>query len=159
MIPVNAIPDETVITANEELVIADPGSLRVTLKKCYCIIFIFRDFQREPDRVRLGSEVDARRLEKTFKHLGADVLTFHNYTKANLRKEFRRLNQKLDGANYDHIVVVIMSHCNEGTFRTFDALDPTDPEALSFKIDDMTATPRLAGKPKIIMINNCWGHI
>jgi hypothetical protein len=52
-----------------------------------------------------------------------------------------------------------MSQCNEGTFRTFDALDPTDPEASSFKIDDMTATPRLAGKPKIIMINICWGHI
>ena len=33
LIPVNAIPDANVIPANDELAIANPGSLRVTLSK------------------------------------------------------------------------------------------------------------------------------
>ena len=63
------------------MVIADPGSLRVTLRKGYCLIFNFWDFQGDPDKIRLGSEFDVRRLQKTFTHLGADVGTFLNCSK------------------------------------------------------------------------------
>jgi hypothetical protein len=114
VIPFNAIPDANVIPANDGLAIADPGSLRVTLRKGYCLIFNFRDFPGDPDKTRVGSGADVRRLEKTFKHLGADVLTFRNRTKENVRLEIRRLREKLDWASYDYLVVIIMSHGTEG---------------------------------------------
>ena len=63
MIPFNAIPDANVIPANDGLAIADPGSLRVTLRKVYCLIFNFRDFPGDPDKTRVGSGADVRRLK------------------------------------------------------------------------------------------------
>jgi hypothetical protein len=63
VIPFNAIPDANVIPANDGLAIADPGSLRVTLRKGYCLIFNFRDFPWDPDKSRVGSGADVRRLE------------------------------------------------------------------------------------------------
>jgi hypothetical protein len=66
VIPFNAIPDANVIPANDGLAIADPGSLRVTLRKGYCLIFNFREFKGEPGKTRLGSEVDVDRQQKTF---------------------------------------------------------------------------------------------
>jgi hypothetical protein len=106
-----------VIPANDELVIADPGNLRVTLRKGYCLIVNYRDFQGDPDKIRLGSEFDVRRLQKTFKHLGADVGTFLNCSKDKIRLEVHRLYLKRDWANYDNLVVVIMSHGQQGTIR------------------------------------------
>ena len=165
MIPFNAIPDANVIPANDGLAIADPRSLRVTLRKGYCVIWNFRDLKGDLGKVRKGSEFDVRRLQKTFKHLGADIWTFENHTKEDMTKEVRRLYLTPSSvwANYDHLVVVIMSHGEEGKIQTSNALNPADPEASFFYLDELTRylskTEGLAGKPKFIFVNACRGDI
>ena len=134
MIPFNAIPDANVIPANDGLAIADPRSLRVTLRKGYCVIWNFRDFKGDPDKVSKGSEFDVRRLQKTFKHLGADIWTFENHTKEDMTKEVRRLYLTPSSvwANYDHLVVVIMSHGEEGKNSNKQCSEPGRPKGIVF---------------------------
>ena len=55
-------------------------------------------------------------------------------------KESSSPSSKAFWANYDYLVVVIMSHGTKGTIRTCDPLDPTNLEASSFRIDDFTLT-------------------
>ena len=78
-------------------------------------------------------------------------------------KESSSPSSKAFSANYDYLVVVIMSHGTKGTIRTCDPLDPTNLEASSFRIDDFTLTLSktrgLTGKPKFIFVNACRGNI
>jgi hypothetical protein len=140
------------------LAIAEPGSLRVTLSKGYCLILNFREFQLSPDDLREGSEIDVERLQNTFSQLGAVVRTQSDLTSDQVKKEVRAL-KRLDWTKYDHLVVAIMSHGAEGTFMTSDSKLPAE----YFKVEDFTNALSechgLAGKPKIFVINTCRGNV
>ena len=73
MIPFNAIPDANVIPANDGLAIADPRSLRVTLRKGNCVIWNFRDFKGYPIR---SGKVRNSMSEGFRRHLNIWGLTF-----------------------------------------------------------------------------------
>jgi hypothetical protein len=84
-------------------------------------------------------------------------------TKNELVQKVCRLKTEIEWNNYDHLVVVIMSHGHRGTFQTSNARDPTNSDAAFRRIHQLTETlsriPGLAGKPKILLINTCRGDI
>ena len=136
----------------DQLTLVDPRTLEVTLRKGYCLILNFRDFQGRQDKQRKGSEKDVSVLQDTFSHLGAEVRTCTNLTFDEVNKEILAL-QKIDWTKYDHLVVVIMSHGELGKFQTSGG---EFFKTRKFR-EEVYACPLLFGKPKFFVINACRG--
>ena len=138
----------------DQLTLIDPRTLEVTLRKGYCLILDFKDFQVPQAKQRNGSEKDVSALQDTFSHLGAEVRTCTDIlTSDGVRKEILAL-QKIDWTKYDHLVVVIMSHGELGNFRTSGG---EFFETEEFR-KGVCACPLLDGKPKFFVINACRGE-
>ncbi|XP_063447417.1 caspase-7-like [Mytilus trossulus] len=116
----------------------------------YCIIFNVEDVG---GRIRNGTNIDAKRMEKSFKHLGFHVVVRQNPTRAIINstmKGYRSINH----SNDDCFVCVILSHGRDGHIRA------TNNEEVPLQeiIDYVKSCRTLLGKPKLFFVQACRGN-
>ncbi|CAL8102460.1 unnamed protein product [Calicophoron daubneyi] len=119
-----------------------------------CLLINQRDFLACTGQGRRdGTDVDADRIERLFKHIGYSVLRNFNVD----TKRFERLLSDVaqyDHSNFESFVCVILSHgCNGIIFAT-DGEIPAERVVAPFKGDRCRT---LVGKPKLFFIQACRG--
>ncbi|XP_009461654.1 PREDICTED: caspase-9, partial [Nipponia nippon] len=111
---------------------------------------------------RVGSDVDCEKLEKRFKALGFNVLTWRDLKAQDMISELQKLAQQDHGA-LDCCVVVILSHgCQTSHIQFPGGIYGTDGKAIPIeKIVNYfngSNCPSLRGKPKLFFIQACGGE-
>ncbi|EDW36080.1 GL16870 [Drosophila persimilis] len=117
------------------------------------IIFNHEFFEIPTLRARMGTNVDAEELRKTFKRLGFDVSVHKDCKWQNIREQIEKA-AALDHTDSDCLAIAILSHGEHGCIYAND---------VQYKLDQIwhyfTAKmcPTLAGKPKLFFIQACQG--
>lgn len=123
-------------------------------KRGTCIIFNQVEFDpRTRQSKRVGSDVDADSLERTFKKLGFSVMPFKDLTIAKIGSVMKS-TAKADHSNHDCLAVVVLSHGENGFVYGADGPIRLDDLAKSVRPDKC---PSLAGKPKLFFVQACRG--
>ncbi|XP_061108026.1 caspase-3-like isoform X3 [Conger conger] len=134
---------------------SDPDKYRYNMTDKYtsigrCVIINNENFHGQ--KTRHGTDVDADRVEKTFRGLGYDVKIFKDLKVAKIVKELTKVSKE-DHSKMASFVCVILSHGEEngiiyGTDREVELSELT-----SLFRGDHCAT--LVGKPKLFFIQAC----
>uniref|UniRef100_A0A8C3K0J3 Caspase 9 n=1 Tax=Calidris pygmaea TaxID=425635 RepID=A0A8C3K0J3_9CHAR len=129
----------------------------------HCLILNNVDFSRDSDlSIRVGSNVDCKKLEKRFKSLSFNVLTRQNLKAQEMVSELQKLAQQDHGA-LDCCIVVILSHGCQTSHNQFPGgVYGTDGKPIPIeKIVNYfngSNCPSLRGKPKLFFIQACGGE-
>ncbi|XP_046632330.1 caspase-1-like [Daphnia pulicaria] len=105
---------------------------------------------------RPGSSKDRDDLTRTLSQLDFEVESFDNLTAAQVRKEIAKLAEKVDHTDHDCLLVVVMSHGQDGKICAFDTMYDVGDVWMPFS-SDQCAT--LVGKPKLFFIQACRGTL
>ncbi|CAC5401434.1 CASP8 [Mytilus coruscus] len=119
-------------------------------KRGYCIIFNVEDVG---GRIRNGTNIDAKRMENSFKRLGFHVVVRQNPSRAviiSTMKGYRSVNH----SNDDCFVCVILSHGRDGHIRATNNEDVSLQEVMDYVKNCRT----LLGKPKLFFVQACRGN-
>jgi len=103
---------------------------------------------------RKGSERDVEAVTATFQNLGFEVRVLPNLKYGELNKAFNNVALREDHSDCDALVVVVLSHGNEGSIYAYDRSFPTQRLWEPFTADN---APSLIGKPKLFFIQACQG--
>ncbi|XP_065185519.1 caspase-3-like isoform X1 [Sycon ciliatum] len=103
---------------------------------------------------RAGSDVDAKALASTYKHLGFTVHTLTNQTGQQIRDNLYSLATH-NHTNYDAVIITILSHGLEGKLYGTDGDLVEVSQITSYYKGDVATT--LVGKPKIFILQACRG--
>ncbi|XP_046437451.1 caspase-1-like [Daphnia pulex] len=101
---------------------------------------------------RPGSSKDRDDLSRTLSQLDFEVKPFDNLTAAQVRKEIVKLAEKVDHTDHDCLLVVVMSHGQDGKICAFDTMYDVEDVWMPF-----SSCATLAGKPKLFFIQACRG--
>ncbi|XP_033114206.1 caspase-3-like isoform X2 [Anneissia japonica] len=104
---------------------------------------------------RDGADDDAEGLFDAFSELNFKVSTHPNCTLATTRDILYQASQEIDYSEYSSLVIVFMSHGDDGVLYATDGKLPVDELTAPFKGN---ACPSLAGKPKLFFIQSCRGQ-
>ncbi|XP_033247574.1 caspase-1-like isoform X1 [Drosophila miranda] len=119
------------------------------------LIFNHEFFKIPTLQTRLGTNVDAEELSKTFKKLGFDV-TVHKDCKWQKIRENVEKAAAQDHTDNDCLAIAILSHGEHGCIYAND---------IQYKLDlilhyfTAKMCPTLAGKPKLFFIQACQGYL
>ncbi|EDW31806.1 GL11317 [Drosophila persimilis] len=119
------------------------------------LIFNHEFFKIPRLKTRLGTNVDAEELSKTFKKLGFDV-TVHKDCKWQKIRENVEKAAAQDHTDNDCLAIAILSHGEHGCIYANDIQYKLDI-ILHYFTDKMC--PTLAGKPKLFFIQACQGYL
>ena len=115
--------------------------------------FINNNFDFKSEQPRIGSDLDVRKLEYTFKELHFIPKIRSNLSREELLTELRSLAQKDELSGHDAIVISLNSHgcsehylCADDKYVNFEEI---------FDIFSDENCEHLRGKPKIILFNCC----
>uniref|UniRef100_A0A1I8I8W2 CASPASE_P20 domain-containing protein n=3 Tax=Macrostomum lignano TaxID=282301 RepID=A0A1I8I8W2_9PLAT len=123
-------------------------------KRGLCLIFNQVTFDpRTGQSTRIGSDVDADNLERSFKQLGFSIMPFRDLSCEKIVSVIKETARK-DHSNYDCVAVVLLSHGENGAIYGSDG--KIKMEKL-FRLLRPDYCPTLAGKPKLFFIQACRG--
>ncbi|PAA87421.1 hypothetical protein BOX15_Mlig032540g3, partial [Macrostomum lignano] len=108
---------------------------------------------RTGQKERTGSDLDAAKLEETFKILGFNVLPFRNLKLADLRRLLAEYGQK-DHSDNDCFGLAMMSHGEQDIIYCTDGSLKVDELTKPFRADNCAS---LIGKPKLFFFQACRG--
>nr|ASY99951.1 caspase-3 [Daphnia pulex] len=103
---------------------------------------------------RLGSSKDRDDLTRTLRQLDFEVKSFNNFTADQVRKEIAKLAEKVDHTDHDCLLVVVMSHGQDGKICAYDTVYNVEDVWMPFTSDRCDT---LVGKPKLFFIQACRG--
>jgi hypothetical protein len=132
------------------MTLVDPGNLEVTLRKGFCLILNFKDFPGSGRNLD-GLEKDVSALQNTFSEFGAKIRTRTDIKTSTIVRDKISALQLIDWTKYDYLVVVIMSHSEDGKFETSGG----EQFKLSESQTGVNACPLIDGKPKFFFVNTC----
>nr|XP_056717071.1 caspase-8-like [Euleptes europaea] len=121
----------------------------------HCLIFNNVNFD-ESLRPRMGSQKDADELERVFKWLGLEVVTYNDRTSIEIRDHLEEWQSSKKWKDSDCLVCCILTHGKSGGIYGTDALLIPIRTIMSY----FTAKrcPLLATKPKLFFIQACQGN-
>jgi len=122
------------------------------VRRGHAIIFNHEEFRMDNTPPRVGSKLDAVRLQQTLEGLGFTVQTFHDLDSDKIKARINEL-ASLDHSDCDCVLVAVLSH-GMGTsyILSHDYPYPVDMLWSPFIPD---RCPTLAGKPKLFLIQVC----
>ncbi|XP_048341952.1 caspase-10 [Sphaerodactylus townsendi] len=121
-----------------------------------CLIFNNVNFERNLMTRRRGSEKDAEELERVFKWLGLEVVTYSDQTSIQIHEVLQEWQLHENWKDDDCLVCCILTHGESGKIYGTDANLIPIREIMSY----FTAQkcPPLAKKPKLFFIQACQGE-
>ncbi|EFX85532.1 hypothetical protein DAPPUDRAFT_314077 [Daphnia pulex] len=102
---------------------------------------------------RVGSSTDVSNLQIALHGLGFQVFYFNDRGVCDVRKIIQELANE-DHSECDCVMVVVLSHGENGMIYTYDSVYHSDELWFPFTSDKC---PSLAGKPKLFFIQACQG--
>ena len=105
------------------------------------------------DGKREGTAVDVKALEKAYKHLGFQNITFWDKTVAEVKQILAQFS-KMDHSANDCIAVTVLTH---GTMDELFAKDGSFPADELWQPFQANSCPSLAGRPKLFICQACQG--
>ncbi|EFX71181.1 hypothetical protein DAPPUDRAFT_309162 [Daphnia pulex] len=102
---------------------------------------------------RVGSSTDVSNLQIALYGLGFQVFGFNDLGVCDVRKIIQQLANE-DHSECDCVMVVLLSHGENGKIYTYDSVYHSDELWFPFTSDKC---PSLAGKPKLFFIQACQG--
>ena len=105
---------------------------------------------------RKGSEVDLKSATELFTGLGYEVRVYPNQPYKDLMNSLDRVATMENHDKFDSVVIVVLSHGNEGTIYAYDKPFATNKLWEPFTAEN---SPSLAGKPKLFFIQACQGGL
>ncbi|XP_058067264.1 caspase-14-like [Anopheles bellator] len=121
--------------------------------KAYVLVFHHNKF-KDASHNRLGSDKDMRKINDFFKDYRCIVRMCNDYRLNQVRRTMDEVS-KMNVAPYCCVIVIIMSHgMDDDTIMAYDG------DMYSFEddiVEKCTSNPKLAGKPKIFILQACRG--
>ncbi|XP_053135575.1 caspase-10 [Hemicordylus capensis] len=121
----------------------------------HCLIFNNVDF-KQVLRTRMGSQKDAKELERVFKWLGLDVKKYDDQTSVQMKEILQEWKSSENWKDSDCFICCILSHGKSGNIYGTDSI--LIPIRTITSYFTAKACPLLAEKPKLFFIQACQGE-
>ncbi|XP_034245435.1 caspase-1-like isoform X2 [Thrips palmi] len=104
-------------------------------------------------RSRSGTNLDSKKLENTLQGLGFDPWSYYDRSLEEVHQIIAKAST-LDHSDHDALIVVVLTHGEQGILYANDGVYKPDSLWLPFTADKCKS---LAGKPKLFFIQACQG--